>query len=133
MRKNIGKEISELRHAKELTQEKVAEAMGVSPQAVSKWENNISCPDIFLLPKLSRLLGVSVDELLSGEDIEEAHVTPCEKAKGTHSDDLVLRINILKLDNCNKKDEQVHSRISAPFESRKHTRKYMGKCRWRKY
>ena len=41
--------------------------LGVSPQAVSKWENDQTCPDISLLPKLAQELGVTVDELLSGK------------------------------------------------------------------
>lgn len=47
-----------------LTQEQLAEHMHVSPQAVSKWENNLSCPDIATLPQLAALFGLSVDELL---------------------------------------------------------------------
>ena len=60
----LGKRISENRKAKNIKQEELAEMLLVSPQAVSKWENNISCPDISLLPKLAEILGVSVDELL---------------------------------------------------------------------
>lgn len=47
-----------------LTQEQLAERIGVSAQAVSKWENNISCPDISVLPELADLFGITVDELL---------------------------------------------------------------------
>jgi len=52
--------------AKTATQERLAKELNVSPQAVSKWENDINYPDISLLPDLARFLGVSVDELLSG-------------------------------------------------------------------
>lgn len=68
MDNTIGKRISALRREKGLKQEDIAQALGVSSQAVSKWENDQSCPDISLLPKLARLLGVSVDTLLSGEE-----------------------------------------------------------------
>lgn len=61
---NLGNNISEKRKAKGMTQEELAANLGVSPQAVSKWENNLSCPDIALLPELSKLFGISVDELL---------------------------------------------------------------------
>lgn len=61
---NLGKNISEKRKAKGMTQEELAANLGVSPQAVSKWENNLSCPDIALLPEISKLFGISVDELL---------------------------------------------------------------------
>lgn len=61
---NLGNNISERRKAKGMTQEELAANLGVSPQAVSKWENNLSCPDIALLPEISKLFGISVDELL---------------------------------------------------------------------
>ena len=59
----IGKRIAFLRKEKGLTQEELANHMGISPQAVSKWENDQTCPDISALPKLARLFGVTVDEL----------------------------------------------------------------------
>ena len=62
----LGRRISRLRLAKTATQERLAKELNVSPQAVSKWENDINYPDISLLPDLARFLGVSVDELLSG-------------------------------------------------------------------
>lgn len=49
-----------------MKQETLAEKLGVSAQAVSKWENDISCPDISVLPALARELGITVDELLTG-------------------------------------------------------------------
>lgn len=61
---SLGEKIALLRKAKGLTQEVLAEKCSVSAQAVSKWENDITAPDISLLPHLSSLLGVSVDELL---------------------------------------------------------------------
>lgn len=62
----LGRRIAHLRLAKTATQERLAKELNVSPQAVSKWENDINYPDISLLPDLARFLGVSVDELLSG-------------------------------------------------------------------
>lgn len=64
----LGKRIQHLRRARGMTQEKLAEEMGVTAQAVSKWENDLSCPDVMSLAPLSRLLGVSVDTLLTGEE-----------------------------------------------------------------
>ena len=63
----LGRRIARLRLARTATQERLAKELNVSPQAVSKWENDINYPDISLLPDLARFLGVSVDELLSGE------------------------------------------------------------------
>ncbi len=66
----IGNTIRELRKEKKLTQEQLAEKLHLSFQAVSKWENNISLPDISVIPSLASVLGVSVDRLFS-EDIKE--------------------------------------------------------------
>lgn len=58
-----------------MTQEQLAERMGVSAQAVSKWENNLSCPDISVLPELADVFGITVDELLGkNSPVHEAEV-----------------------------------------------------------
>lgn len=67
MQMNLGKNISELRKKNNLTQEELAGKLGVSPQAVSKWENESSCPDIALLPELASIFGITIDELMMGE------------------------------------------------------------------
>lgn len=61
---NIGQKIKELRKKTDLTQEKLADYLGVSYQAVSKWETGVTCPDISLICPLTKLLHVSADELL---------------------------------------------------------------------
>ena len=89
----IGKRIALLRKEKGLTQEELAQHMGISPQAVSKWENDQTCPDISALPRLSRLLGVSVDELLSGkEELPAVRVLPPAERKDPR--DMMLRITV---------------------------------------
>lgn len=60
----IGEKIKELRKAQDITQDKLAEYLNISYQAVSKWENGLALPDITLLPKLANFFGVSTDELL---------------------------------------------------------------------
>lgn len=60
---NIGNKIKELRKQRGITQEQLAESIGISFQAVSKWENNIALPDITLAPILASYFGVSLDEL----------------------------------------------------------------------
>ena len=62
----IHEQIAFLRKQKGLTQEELAKALGVTNQAVSKWESGQCCPDIQLLPELARLFEVSVDRLLGG-------------------------------------------------------------------
>ena len=64
----LGARIAALRKRKGITQEDLAQIMGVSSQAVSKWENDISCPDIQLLPQLAATLHTTVDHLLSGNE-----------------------------------------------------------------
>lgn len=64
MTKTIGEKILELRKARSLTQEKLGEQLGISSQAVSKWENGDSMPDIMILPQLCEILGISIDSLL---------------------------------------------------------------------
>lgn len=61
---NISEKISNLRKERKLTQEQLGELLGITGQAVSKWENGTSLPDIMLLPKLCNVLGISADELL---------------------------------------------------------------------
>ena len=77
-KETLGKRIAQLRKAKGYTQEQLAEKVGVSAQAVSKWENDISCPDITLLPLLADLFGVTVDELLGVKPVEP-HVIVLDK------------------------------------------------------
>lgn len=60
---NIGNKIKKLRKEKGITQEELANSIGISFQAVSKWENGIALPDITLTPKLASYFGVSMDEL----------------------------------------------------------------------
>lgn len=92
MNETIGSRISKFRKAKGMTQEELANIMGVSSQAVSKWENDASCPDISLLPQLCKTLGVSTDELLTGKK-SEVKMIPAQERKSL--DELTMRVNIL--------------------------------------
>ena len=63
-KKNIlGQNIAYYRKLNGFTQDKLARLIGVSCQAVSKWENNLCCPDIMLLPKLAKIFGITIDAL----------------------------------------------------------------------
>lgn len=66
----IGKFISELRKEKNMTQEELASILGVSKNAVSKWERGICLMDMSLLKPLSKTLDISINEILAGEHIK---------------------------------------------------------------
>lgn len=56
--------ITELRKEQGMTQLQLAEKMGVTDKAVSKWERDLSCPDINSLPNLAAIFDISIDELM---------------------------------------------------------------------
>ena len=95
MKETIGSRIAALRKQKGLSQEKLAEKLGVSSQAVSKWENDASCPDISLLPALADVLGVTTDELLTGKSNT---VTLVPEHQRKPLEQLTLRIKVLSND-----------------------------------
>ncbi len=61
---SFGKTIAALRREKNMTQAELAEQMGVTEKAVSKWERDLSYPDTATLPRLAEILGVTIDELM---------------------------------------------------------------------
>lgn len=67
MENTLGKRIVHNRKRLGLTQDHLAEKLGVTAQAVSKWENDQSCPDILMLPRLAEIFGITTDELLGHE------------------------------------------------------------------
>lgn len=66
----LNEQIAFLRKQKSVTQEELAQALGVTNQSVSKWESGICCPDIQLLPDIATYFSVSVDELLGYKTAE---------------------------------------------------------------
>lgn len=93
----LGQRIAALRKQRGLTQEEVAGRLGVSAQAVSKWENDQTCPDISLLPALADLLGVTTDTLLRGPQASETYVLPVRERKPL--EELLLKIAFDTEDN----------------------------------
>ena len=83
---NIGQNIKQLRQQSQLTQEQVAERLGVSYQAVSKWETNANTPDIALLPKIAALFAVPIDALFS------ERVTDWSELQSFMKNDDVIRV-----------------------------------------
>ena len=93
-KETMGKRISDLRKSKGMTQEQLAQLVGVTPQAVSKWENDLSCPDISILPQLAEALGVTTDELLGRATLQSVRGEESEhkgKDKGSYA--VKVRLN----------------------------------------
>lgn len=67
----LGENIKKLRQEKDLTQEQLADIFGVSPQAVSRWENGATYPDITLLPMIANYFEVTLDDLMGMEEIRD--------------------------------------------------------------
>ena len=70
MKIKICSNIAKYRKESAITQAELAEYLGVSPQAVSKWEQEISIPDIYLIPKLAVFFNISIDTLFGASDID---------------------------------------------------------------
>lgn len=68
-----GKQIALLRKSRDITQEELAQRLSVSPQAVSKWENGHTMPEVSILVELSEVLGVTIDEILVPKGITPIH------------------------------------------------------------
>ena len=82
----MGAMIASLRKKHHMTQAELAEKLHVTDKAVSKWERDLSCPDINSLPRLAEVLGISVEELLNTPKKDE----PAESRAGAVAD-IVLR------------------------------------------
>ncbi|MBR3422976.1 MAG: helix-turn-helix domain-containing protein [Clostridia bacterium] len=85
----INEQISQLRRQAGMTQEELAVKLGVTNQAVSKWESAQCCPDIALLPDIARLFGLTVDELLTG--------APAEKPVGGDLPDVLKNDGVIRV------------------------------------
>ena len=89
--KTMGAMIAALRKEKGMTQLELAKELGVTDKAVSKWERDLSCPDISSVPKLAEVLGVSVDELM------QSKAAPKEEEKGEWSRIIDLSLKAVPL------------------------------------
>lgn len=100
MKETFGQRLSRLRKNLGLKQDDIAEKVNISSQAVSKWENDLSAPDISTLPILADILNVSLDELL-GREVLQTKVVPQSERKDINS--MLLKINVLSVDGDNIK------------------------------
>lgn len=95
MKKTLGEKIYELRKANQLTQEELAEKTNVSPQAVSKWEKDLSIPDLPVLIDLADFFEVSLDYLVREKE-ETVRFIPKEQQKNL--EEMFLRIHVHSTD-----------------------------------
>jgi transcriptional regulator with XRE-family HTH domain len=108
MKETLGQKIARLRKEKNYTQEDLAKKFNVSTQAVSKWENDLSAPDISILKDLAKTLGVTIDYLLSNETEEVVNILPKENRKPINK--MVLKIKISSTDG-----DKVNVNLPMPF------------------
>ena len=96
--KELGTQIRALRRARGMTQEGLAERLHVSPQAVSKWENHLSAPDVSLLPALAAVFDTTIDELFGYDrsGIEEEVMAVCRESWQYRESDRLRSRDILK-------------------------------------
>lgn len=94
MQVNIGTTIARLRREHNMKQEELAEQLDVTPQAVSKWENCASMPDITLIPKIAAIFNVTIDELFSTDTAEKPVVQLISSEKRKSFDEMILRIRV---------------------------------------
>lgn len=97
----LGQRIAYYRGLKNLKQNELADILGVSAQAVSKWENDISCPDISILPMLAQTLNVTIEELLTGAP-KEPVVRQLTAEEQKQKKDRILRIIVDNLEDGDK-------------------------------
>lgn len=105
----IGKKIKGLRLKKSVTQEQMAAALNLTAQAISKWENDVTLPDIQMLPEISAYLGVTIDDLFDLS--EEKHLERIDNM--IWNDRVITRENFdyaesylkNRLENCGRKEE----------------------------
>ncbi|MDE5856130.1 MAG: helix-turn-helix domain-containing protein [Anaeroplasmataceae bacterium] len=91
MQETFGTRFQGLRKKYNMTQEEVAQKVGVSSQAVSKWENDLSAPDISILPALADMFHISLDELL-GREVIKTEILPANQRKNI--DEMMFKINV---------------------------------------
>lgn len=89
--KTIGEKINELRKQRNMTQDELAEKMGVSSQAVSKWEKDLSIPDLPVLMELSDFFHISLDDLVKEKE-DSVQLVPEGQRKDIN--EMLLRVNV---------------------------------------
>ena len=94
MSESLGQRLQQFRKRANLTQEEVATKLNITPQAISKWENDVSAPDISLLGEIADMFGVTVDELLG----RQPQTIYLPEGPRKPIDSLLLKIKVLSTD-----------------------------------
>ena len=94
MSESLGQRLQRFRKRANLTQEEVATKLNITPQAVSKWENDVSAPDISLLGEIADMFGITVDELLG----RQPQTIYLPEGPRKPIDSLMLKIKVLSTD-----------------------------------
>jgi transcriptional regulator with XRE-family HTH domain len=116
----IGEKIAELRKAKCITQEELAQTIGVSAQSISKWENSATMPDIMLLPVIADIFEVNIDTLFGKETANLRKTFPFDDIADESFDELLCCMQRAWLHGEQKSD------IFMSFEdSAEETKKYL--------
>ena len=89
-KETLGAFVCELRKEKQMTQKEMAEKLGITDKAISKWERGLSYPDISMLEPIAELLDVSVMELLQGQRIQKETTLTVQEAQTMVDDSLIL-------------------------------------------
>ena len=113
----INEQIATLRKQKDITQDELAQALGVTNQSVSKWESGACCPDIQLLPEIATYFGISVDELLGYKPSESFG-------------DIYLKIKKLFEDSPQDEAFSIAYRLSTLLHEGAHTKGYKSFVPW---
>ncbi|WP_339288153.1 helix-turn-helix transcriptional regulator [Ureibacillus sp. FSL K6-0786] len=118
--RKVGELIYNLRKEKGLTQKQLAEQMNISDRTVSKWERGHGCPDISLLPSLSTLLGVNIENILEGELTSNQFVGGNMKNSNFFvcptCNNIVLATGDITLSCCGRKLEQLVAKEATDEE-----------------
>ncbi|WP_250861445.1 helix-turn-helix domain-containing protein [Oceanirhabdus seepicola] len=118
---DLGKKIKQLRLNKGITQEKLADYLKVSFQAVSKWEKGQTLPDISLLPKISTFFGISIDDLFTLSN--DAHIERIENMLQTQKelnlqDELYAKNYLISLLDQSEKRDKAYTLLSELYNHR---------------
>ncbi len=118
----LGQNLKKLRTEKDMTQERLAEFLGVTPQSVSRWETGSAYPDITLLPVIAGIFGVTTDALLgtdTAKNAEKIRSLLCEDDKLNHDGRLNESIELLRNGLCSfPTDAEVTYRLALALKNK---------------